>query len=61
LKLVELAPGIFHLQGGSNMGLVVRAGSNHHPCRPLLVGAGGKGDDRGEREQVAVAAGIVDA
>ncbi len=34
MNIVELAPGIFHLQGGSNMGLVVREG------RGLLIDAG---------------------
>jgi glyoxylase-like metal-dependent hydrolase (beta-lactamase superfamily II) len=34
LKQVELAPGIFHLQGGSNMGLAVRDGKG------LLIDAG---------------------
>ncbi len=34
MKREELAPGIFHLQGGSNMGLVVREG------RGLLIDAG---------------------
>ena len=34
MKRVELAPGIFHLQGGSNMGLVVQDGKG------LLIDAG---------------------
>ncbi|RME31524.1 MAG: MBL fold metallo-hydrolase [Thermoflexia bacterium] len=34
MNIVELSPGIFHLQGGSNMGLVVREG------RGLLVDTG---------------------
>ena len=34
MKQVELAPGIFHLQGGSNMGLAVRDGKG------LLIDAG---------------------
>ncbi len=34
MKQVELAPGIFHLQGGSNMGLIVR------DRRGLLIDAG---------------------
>jgi glyoxylase-like metal-dependent hydrolase (beta-lactamase superfamily II) len=34
VKREELSPGVFHIQGGSNMGLVVRAG------RGLLIDAG---------------------
>lgn len=34
MKQAELAPGVFHLQGGSNMGLVAREG------RALLIDAG---------------------
>lgn len=34
MNAVELVPGIFHLQGGSNMGLIVRGG------RGLLIDAG---------------------
>jgi len=34
MKLVELAPGVFHIQGGSNMGLAVRDGKG------LLIDAG---------------------
>ncbi|HIQ02262.1 MAG TPA: MBL fold metallo-hydrolase, partial [Anaerolineales bacterium] len=34
MRVVELAPGIFHLQSGANMGLVVQDG------RGLLIDAG---------------------
>ena len=34
MKRVELAPGVFHLQGGSNMGLAVQDGKG------LLIDAG---------------------
>ncbi|MGD2177448.1 MAG: MBL fold metallo-hydrolase [Anaerolineae bacterium] len=47
MEKVELAPGIFHLQSGSNMGLVVRYG------QALLIDAG-LDDDAGRRALRAV-------
>jgi len=49
MRRVELAPGIYHLQSGSNMGLVVRAG------KALLIDAG-LDDDAGRRALRAVEA-----
>ena len=52
MRQVELAPGVFHLQGGSNMGLIVRDGQG------LLVDAGLDKDAARQALRAADEAGV---